>query len=96
MSTYSKKKDFKDLSLLDAFLFALATENPQNAELIEPNTYEEKYLEKRSRYYLSLTDTKYLGKFKSTRTCLIFSLSGNFPMTRLVITVGFIQSKIWW
>lgn len=34
MSTYSKKKDFKDLSLLDAFLFALATENPQNAELI--------------------------------------------------------------
>ena len=64
MSTYSKKKDFKDLSLLDAFLFALATENPQNAELIEPNTYEEKYLEKRSRYYLSLTDTKYLGKIK--------------------------------
>lgn len=34
MSIYSKKKDFKDLSLLDEFLFALATENPQNAELI--------------------------------------------------------------
>ena len=28
---------------------------------IEPNTYEEKYLEKRSRYYLSLTDVKHLG-----------------------------------
>ena len=34
MSTYSKKKEFKDLSLLDAFLFALATENPENAKLI--------------------------------------------------------------
>ena len=118
MSTHSNKKEFKDLSLLDAFLFALATENPKDAELIartiirrvfgwqvadiqvemekqylgtriggkgirldlqvtemedgkavriydiEPNTYEEKYLEKRSRYYLSLTDTKYLGKSK--------------------------------
>ena len=115
MSTHSNKKEFKDLSLLDAFLFALATENPKDAELIartiirrvfgwqvadiqvemekqylgtriggkgirldlqvtemedgkavriydiEPNTYEEKYLEKRSRYYLSLTDVKHLG-----------------------------------
>ena len=34
MSTYSNKKEFKDLSLLDAFLFALATENPENAKLI--------------------------------------------------------------
>ena len=118
MSTYSKKKEFKDLSLLDAFLFALATENPENAKLIaktiirrvfgweltdfqvetekqylgtkiggkgirldiqvtevengktvriydiEPNTYEEKYLEKRSRYYQSLTDVKHLGTSK--------------------------------
>ena len=103
---------------MDAFLFALATEKPENAKLIaktiirrvfgwklkdfqvesekqyhgaqiggkgirldlqvtemedgkavriydiEPNTYEEKYMEKSSRYYLSLTDTKYLGKSK--------------------------------
>ena len=118
MSTYSNKKEFKDLSLLDAFLFALATENPKDAELIartiirrvfgwqvadiqvemekqylgtriggkgirldlqvtemnqgkavrlydiEPNAYEEQYLEKRSRYYLSLTDVKHLGTSK--------------------------------
>ena len=31
---------------------------------IEPNAYEEKYLEKRSRYYLSLTDVKHLGTSK--------------------------------
>ena len=118
MSTYSVKKEFKDLNLLDAFLFSVATENPENAKLIaktiirrvfgweltdfqvetekqylgtkiggkgirldiqvtevengktvriydiEPNTYEEKYLEKRSRYYQSLTDVKHLGTSK--------------------------------
>ena len=118
MSTYSKKKELKDLNLLDAFLFSVTTENPENAKLIaktiirrvfgwdlsdfqvetekqylgtkvggkgirldiqvtekengkavriydiEPNTYEEKYLEKRGRYYQSLTDVKYLGTSK--------------------------------
>ena len=118
MSTYSKKKELKDLNLLDAFLFSVTTENPENAKLIaktiirrvfgwnlsdfqvetekqylgtkiggkgirldvqvtekenekavriydiEPNTYEEQYLEKRGRYYQSLTDVKHLGTSK--------------------------------
>ncbi len=150
MSTYSIKKEFKDLSLLDAFLFALATENPKDAKLIaraiirrvfgwqlsdfqvetekqyhgaqiggkgirldlqvtemedgkavrvydiEPNTYEERYLEKRSRYYLSLTDTKHLGQSKKYKELPDYFSVWILPYdpfgdNRMIYTV-----KIWW